>query len=221
MISRSTNVRSSARNSRWSSSSSKSIGSPRSVRVEDGQGAAVVGRSTPGDARPGRRSRRACGVVGSRRVSRTAPSARRTRATTYGASTSGRGARCTTVKESTTPAPARLAPAECVGAAAAGAQRPRRVLDVPAGGAAPAPSSRCSRVASHQAAVISSAGGPPGSSRRSRSTPSTTVAWVERMPPVPCASAISAPGTCRSPALAAQLADRLDQQQHADWPGWQ
>ena len=52
-----------------------------------------------------------------------------------------------------------------------------------------------------------------------RSTPSSTVAWWDRIPPVPCASATSAPVDLPGSALAAQLAHRLDEQQDAELPG--
>ena len=47
------------------------------------------------------------------------------------------------------------------------------------------------------------------------SVPSTTVPWVDSQPPLPCATAISAPGDLTVARLAAQLARRLAQQEQA------
>ncbi len=47
------------------------------------------------------------------------------------------------------------------------------------------------------------------------SVPSTTVPCVDSQPPLPCATAISAPATCASPRLAAQLPRRFAQQEQA------
>ena len=87
-----------------------------------------------------------------------------------------------------------LGPAEVLGQPQAMHTRPRRVLD----GRTLAQvcrTRRRSRVASHHGAVVASSGGGATSchGRAHRSTPSSTVACVDRIPPVPWASATSAP----------------------------
>src|SRR5687768_6914925 len=88
-------------------------------------------------------------------------------------------------------------PAELRGRAAGGAQRARRMLCPVAGGAVlqqqPVVAGRVTPRLGH---VV---GRRDVVKRAHRSTPSSTVAWVDRIPPVPWASATSAFGTCRSP----------------------
>ena len=225
MISRSTKSRSSARNSRWSSLSLKSTVVPlvggracargRSVgRGEDRQGA-PVGEVDPGDPDRGRR----CATPARRRLRGGSAAAPRVQADPgdhvrhrevrpRGAVHDGEGV------DDAGPGRRRARPARR--SAAAGAERARRVLHGTAGIAALHHAGGVRGWRPTSRAVVSSAGGTSGA----------LIASITALPPErrwrgwtgsrrcrgPARAA--APGHLPVPGLAAQLAHRLDQQQH-------